>query len=82
MLAQQRDGAVLEGEGEVVRGLPAGLREPVSERVERDVDGTVRFRIEVFSRPHELIARVGAPVARVLQRRATERYLAAMRDLG
>lgn len=45
--------------------------------VERRGDDVV-FRIAVFSRPHDLTARIAAPVARLLQARTTERYLAAM----
>ena len=40
--------------------------------------GAVRFEIRVFSRPKDAFARLGAPVARRLQRQTTERYLAAM----
>lgn len=45
--------------------------------VERRDDG-VWFRISVFSRPHELLARLGAPIARLLQAQATRKYLDAM----
>lgn len=41
----------------------------------------VTFRITVFSRPHELLARLAAPIARRLQASATDRYLSAMRSL-
>lgn len=41
-------------------------------------DGTVVFEIAATWRSAALIARVGAPVATVLQRRATQRYLDAM----
>lgn len=43
-------------------------------------NGTVRFHIDVFSRPSHALARAGAPVARALQARATRRYLTALRD--
>ncbi|HVF31577.1 MAG TPA: DUF1990 domain-containing protein [Acidimicrobiales bacterium] len=45
--------------------------------VEQRGDG-VWFRIAVFWRPQELLARIGYPVARILQSRATSRYLDAM----
>lgn len=45
--------------------------------VEQREEG-VWFRIAVFSRPHQLVARVASPVARLLQSRATMRYLDAM----
>jgi uncharacterized protein (UPF0548 family) len=47
--------------------------------VTRGGDGTVRFEITSFSRPHDLIARLGGPVARRVQQRATRRYLEGMR---
>jgi uncharacterized protein (UPF0548 family) len=47
--------------------------------IERRGDGSVVFRIVVFSRPHELLVRLGSPVAKFMQRRATSAYLAAMR---
>ena len=43
-----------------------------------DEGDVVVFRIAVFWRPHELLTRLGAPVARILQRRATLAYLDAM----
>jgi uncharacterized protein (UPF0548 family) len=45
--------------------------------VERNSDATV-FRITAFSRPADIVARVGAPVARRLQVRFTGRYLQAL----
>ena len=42
--------------------------------VERDKTGAV-FKIIVFSRPAELLARLGGPVTRRIQRTATKRYL-------
>ncbi len=42
-------------------------------------DGTATFHLDVVSRPAVAVVRLGAPVARRLQRRATGRYLAAMR---
>jgi uncharacterized protein (UPF0548 family) len=44
----------------------------------RDGD-TIRFEIAAFSRPHDLLTKVGGPVARAVQRRATQQYLDGMR---
>jgi uncharacterized protein (UPF0548 family) len=41
--------------------------------------GGVSFDIEVFSRPAHPLARLGAPISRLLQRQTTRRYQAAMR---
>lgn len=46
--------------------------------VRRDADGTVRFEIDAVSRPRHPLARLAPPVARLLQRRAVDRYLRAM----
>lgn len=46
--------------------------------VTRSPAGDVVFHIVAMSRPHHLLARVGAPFARRLQRAATERYVDAM----
>ena len=46
--------------------------------VEHLANDDVVFRIAVFSRPHQLLARLGSPIARSLQRRATNAYLDAM----
>ena len=46
--------------------------------IERDGD-TVRFDISAFSREADPLARLGAPVARLVQRRVTRAYLAALR---
>ena len=45
--------------------------------IERDGDA-VRFTITAFSRPHDLIARLGSPAARVIQRRVTRAYLSGL----
>lgn len=37
------------------------------------------FVVRAFSRPRHPLARIGAPVARIMQRRMSHRYLAAMR---
>jgi uncharacterized protein (UPF0548 family) len=42
--------------------------------------GAVRFEVVAFSRPHDLLTRLGGPIPRRIQARATERYLQGMRD--
>jgi uncharacterized protein (UPF0548 family) len=44
-------------------------------------DGTVTFTVRAMSRPGHFLTRVGAPVAQIIQRRATDKYLQAMVDL-
>lgn len=44
-----------------------------------DRAGTVRFEIVAFSRPRLLLARLGGPLARAVQRRATRRYVEGVR---
>jgi uncharacterized protein (UPF0548 family) len=39
----------------------------------------VRFDVTVFSRPHELLARIGAPVTRAVQLSVARRYLSGLR---
>ena len=46
--------------------------------VEQDPDGRVNFVIDVFSKPRHLLARLGRPVARLVQKRATRKYLEGM----
>jgi uncharacterized protein (UPF0548 family) len=46
----------------------------------RREDGSVDFEIVVVSQPRNPLARACPPVARILQRRATARYLATMRS--
>lgn len=41
--------------------------------------GAVRFDVVAFSRPHDLLTKLGGPIPRRLQARATERYLQGMR---
>jgi len=48
--------------------------------VEREGRTETRFRIRSFSRPAELLVRAGGPVARIVQRRATQHYLQGMAD--
>lgn len=43
-----------------------------------DVDGEVIFEIDAVSRPGIPLVRLGGPVTRVLQSRATDAYLAAL----
>lgn len=50
--------------------------------VERAGEGRALFRIIAFSRPAELLARIGGPVTRALQQRATRRYLRALADFA
>jgi uncharacterized protein (UPF0548 family) len=45
---------------------------------ELDADGTVRLTITAFSRPATVVARLGGPVTRAVQRQVTERYLRAV----
>ena len=45
--------------------------------ITRSGDAVV-FRVTAFSRPQQLLARIASPIARVLQSKATKRYLVAM----
>ncbi|WP_432985797.1 DUF1990 family protein [Dactylosporangium sp. CA-233914] len=47
----------------------------------RDEAGDVWFEVRAFSRPAKWWVRLGAPVARLVQARVTDRYAAAMRGL-
>ncbi len=47
--------------------------------VTRASDGAVRFDVVAFSRPHDLLTKLGGPVPRRIQARATRQYLAGMR---
>jgi uncharacterized protein (UPF0548 family) len=47
--------------------------------VERDDDGTVRFRIDVVWKPHDPLVKLGVPIARRVQRAVTAKYLDAVR---
>jgi uncharacterized protein (UPF0548 family) len=47
--------------------------------VVRDADGEVRFEAVAFSRPHDLLTKLGGPIPRRIQARATEHYLDGMR---
>jgi uncharacterized protein (UPF0548 family) len=44
-------------------------------------DESVTFDVSAFSRPGSRLARIGAPLAAMVQDRLTERYLKAMREL-
>ncbi len=46
--------------------------------VEQDADDTVWFRITAFSKPHDPLARLGSPVARIVQRHVTNGYLRSL----
>lgn len=48
--------------------------------VTRDSSGAVRFEVVAFSRPHDLLTKLGGPLPRHLQRRATTRYLEGLRE--
>jgi uncharacterized protein (UPF0548 family) len=48
--------------------------------VSRAADGMVRFDVVAFSRPHDLLTKLGGPIPRRIQARAAEHYLAGMRD--
>ena len=50
--------------------------------VNRAQDGDVSFIVVAFSRPQELLVRLGGPISRLAQRRATAAYLRAMRDIA
>ena len=43
-------------------------------------DDELLFRVRAFSRPRHPLARLGAPVSRLLQRRMNEAYLKTMRE--
>jgi uncharacterized protein (UPF0548 family) len=47
--------------------------------IRRDRDGQIVFEVVAFSRPSDLLVRLGGPVSRQLQRRATRGYLEGVR---
>ena len=47
--------------------------------IRRGAGGEIRFDVVAFSRPADPLARLGGPVARVLQKRVTKGYLEGMR---
>lgn len=48
--------------------------------VEREAADRVHFTITAFSRPASTVMRLASPLARVVQRRVTNRYLKALRS--
>ncbi len=48
--------------------------------IDRAPDGAVRFSIAAFSRPSALLARLGAPLSRLVQHRTTAAYLEGVRS--
>ena len=48
--------------------------------VTRAADGAVRFDVVAFSRPHDRLTKLGGPIPRRMQARATQHYLQGMRD--
>jgi uncharacterized protein (UPF0548 family) len=48
--------------------------------VTRGPGATVSFEVVAFSRAHDRLTKLGGPIPRVLQRRATSQYLQGMRD--
>jgi uncharacterized protein (UPF0548 family) len=48
--------------------------------VTRNAQGGVRFEVVAFSRPHDLPTKLGGPIPRRLQARATARYLQGLRE--
>jgi uncharacterized protein (UPF0548 family) len=48
--------------------------------VTRGADGVVRFEVVAVSRPAAPLARLGAPVTSLVQRRVTRHYLEALRE--
>lgn len=47
--------------------------------VRRGKRGEIRFDLVAFSRPADLLVRLGSPVARIIQRRVTKGYLEGVR---
>ena len=45
----------------------------------RRVSGEVRFDITAFSRPADVVVRLGSPIARLVQQRVTRGYLEGVR---
>lgn len=48
--------------------------------LERSAGGQVTFRVRAFSRPGHLLARLGGPVATLVQRQTAGRYLRGLHD--
>jgi uncharacterized protein (UPF0548 family) len=49
--------------------------------VDRSDDGGARLTIRAFSRPDDRLARIGAPITRLIQKRATSAYVTAFMTL-
>lgn len=64
--------------GFVYATLPDHPEEGYESFVVHETGGSVIFRIEAVSRPGVPLVRVGAPVTRILQRRASDAYLEAL----
>lgn len=69
-------------DGFTYRALPGHPEEGVETfTLRQEADGTVRFTVSARSRPATWWARFGAPLTSLVQRRITDRYLAAARAL-
>ena len=60
--------------------LPAHPEEGEEHFVVTRNEHGVRYEVVAFSRPHDLLTKLGGPVPRRLQAHATARYLQGMRD--
>ena len=66
--------------GFVYATLPDHPEQGYESFVVSNVDGEIVLQIDAVSRPGIPIVRLGAPVTRLLQRRASDAYLAALRS--
>jgi uncharacterized protein (UPF0548 family) len=64
--------------GFVYATLPDHPEQGYESFIVHEVDGKIIFEIDAVSRPGIPIVRLGAPVTRLLQRRASDAYLAAL----
>jgi uncharacterized protein (UPF0548 family) len=48
--------------------------------IDRSADGEVTFDVVAFSRPADVLGRIGSPVARIVQKRVTRSYLEGVRQ--
>lgn len=64
--------------GFVYATLPGHPEQGYESFIVCNVDGKIIFQIDAVSRPGIPIIRLGAPVTRLLQRRASNAYLAAL----
>jgi uncharacterized protein (UPF0548 family) len=60
--------------------LPSHPEEGEEHFVVTRATGAVRFDVVAFSRPHDLLTKLGGPVPRRIQARATQQYLQGMRQ--